>query len=56
MKDNLYYQTIAIDYLLQTHPDRAKPAWEKINLEIAKFPNLQANWVYGHVLQREQLP
>ncbi|MCF7730655.1 MAG: hypothetical protein K9N23_03165 [Akkermansiaceae bacterium] len=54
VKDNLYYQTIAIDYLLQTHPDRAKPAWEKINLAIDKFP-IQANWVYGHVLQR-QLP
>jgi hypothetical protein len=56
VKDNLPYQTIAIDYLLQTHPARAKQAWEKINLEIAKFPNLQANWVYIHVLQREQLP
>ncbi|MCX6873571.1 MAG: hypothetical protein NTW21_07155 [Verrucomicrobia bacterium] len=56
VKDNLYYQTIAIDYLLQTHPDRARQAWETINLEIAKVPDLQANWVYGHVLQREQLP
>ncbi len=50
------HQTIAIDYLLQTHPVRARQAWEKVHLEIAKLPNLKANWVYGHVLQREQLP
>jgi hypothetical protein len=56
LKDNIYYQTFAVDCLLQTHPARAKSAWDQINKGLASLPDFQPNWVYAHVLQRERLP
>lgn len=56
MKENIYYQTFAVDCLLQTNPDKARPAWERIHKALTETPDVQPNWVYAHVLQGSRLP
>lgn len=54
--DAFYYQTAAIDYLLQTHPDRATPAWKRVHQRFEDSPDLQPGWVYSHIIQEDRLP
>lgn len=51
-----YYQTAAIDCLIQTHPDRARQAWKRVHQQFEKNQNLQPAWVYSHILQESRLP
>ena len=53
---DVYYQTCAVDCLLQTHPLRARAAWERIEASIDAMPDLQPNWVYRHTLLKARLP
>lgn len=56
ISDAFYYQTAAIDCLLQTHPDRAKPAWNRVHQQFEGNRDLQPNWVYSHIIQEGRLP
>lgn len=55
-REAAYYQTFCVDCLLQTHPERARAAWEKIEASIQSTPDLQPNWVYSHAVRRTRLP
>ena len=54
--DAFYYQTAAIDCLLQTHPDRATPAWKRVHQQFEGSRDLQPGWVYSHIIQEGRLP
>ncbi|HTE19814.1 MAG TPA: hypothetical protein VK689_15725, partial [Armatimonadota bacterium] len=56
VEKNLFYQNQSVEYLLQTHPNRARAAWERVERALAAFPDLQPNWVNGHYLQQRRLP
>jgi hypothetical protein len=43
----------AWDISFRLTPDLAKTAWQKIDEQIKKIPDMQANWVYAHVRQKE---
>lgn len=53
---NKHYQTRAVDYLLQTHPEKARTAWDRMEQERARYRNLEPAWVYAHFAQRDRLP
>jgi hypothetical protein len=55
-RDAVYYQTSAIDCLLQTHPQQARPAWERVEASIVDMSDLQPNWVYRHAIRKTRLP
>jgi len=57
ISDAFHYQTAAIDCLLQTHPDRATPAWKRVHQRFKESPELQPGWVYSHhIIQEGRLP
>lgn len=56
IEQTLHYYTTTIDYLLQSHPELAKELWSELNIKITKGTDLQANWVYAHILQEQRLP
>lgn len=51
----VYYQTLAIDCLIQTHPAKARKQWDKLHAAIASLPDLQPNWMCSHILQEKRL-
>ncbi|MBB5030577.1 HEAT repeat domain-containing protein [Prosthecobacter vanneervenii] len=52
----VHYQTLAIDCLIQSHPAKARESWNKLHAAIASMPDLQPNWMCGHIFQEERLP
>jgi len=56
IKEAFFYQTYAIDCLIQTHPDRAKAAWKEVHKQFERTKEGQPNWVYAHVIQESRLP
>jgi hypothetical protein len=52
----VYYQTLAIDCLLQTHPTQAREHWNKLHAAISALPDLQPNWMCAHILKENRLP
>jgi hypothetical protein len=54
--DSLSYQTMAIDCLLQTHPERTRKAWDAIHKQTEATKDIQPGWVFGHIVQEERLP
>lgn len=56
LRDTLYYQTYAIDCLIQTHPNRARPAWRQVHEQFVHSPDSQPGWVFSHVVQEAGLP
>lgn len=55
IRDTLYYQTYAIDCLLQTQPDRARLAWRCVHKQFEGTKDIQPNWVYLHIVQEARL-
>ena len=53
--DALSYQTMAIDYLLQTHPERTRKAWDTIHKQTEAAKDLQPGWVFDHIVQEQRL-
>lgn len=56
VEKNMYYQNQAVEFLLQTHPARARVAWERVEQALKAFPDLQPNWVNAHYMQQGRLP
>lgn len=56
LRDAFSYQTDAIDCLIQTHPDRARPEWKRVHEQFEKSEDCQPNWVYSHIVQKARLP
>ncbi len=56
IKDAFFDQTNAIDCLIQTHPDRARPAWKRVHKQFERSKDSQPNWVYSHIVQEARLP
>ena len=54
--DSLCYQTMAIDYLMQTHPERTRKYWDTIHKQAEAAKDIQPGWVFGHIIQEERLP
>ena len=55
IRDTLYYQTHAIDCLIQTHPDRARLAWGRVHEQFEGTQDIQPNWVFLHIVQEVRL-
>ena len=56
LHEALYYQSYAIDCLIQTHPDRAKSAWKQVHEQFERSKEGQPGWVYSHIVQEARLP
>ena len=56
IKEAFFYQTYAIDCLIQTHPDRAKATWKEVHEQFGRTPDCQPGWVYAHIAQESRLP
>lgn len=56
LNEAFYYQTNAIDCLVQTHPDRARSAWRRVHEQFEHSKDCQPNWVYSHIIQEARLP
>jgi len=54
--DAFYYKTLAINYLIQTHPERSRAEWNRVHKEFKESPDFQSNWVYAHITQEARLP
>lgn len=55
-KESIYYRTRAIDCLIETHPARARAAWERNDQALANVADVQPNWMFAHVTQKQRLP
>jgi len=55
-KESIYYRTRAIDCLIETHPARARAAWELNDQALARVDDVQPNWMFAHVTQKQRLP
>lgn len=55
LMDALFYQTYAIDCLIQTHPDRARPAWNRVHEQFERSKDCQPGWVYSHIVQEARI-
>ena len=56
IRDAFYYQSYAIDCLIQTHPQSARTKWKQVHEQFEKEEELQPNWVYAHIVQENRLP
>ncbi len=56
LNEAFYYQTYAIDCLIQTHADRARSAWKRVHEQFERSKDSQPGWVYSHILQEARLP
>lgn len=56
ISENLFYQNKAVECLIQTHPEQARNAWKKLRERSEAIENIQAGWMYAHILQEERLP
>lgn len=52
----VHYQTLAIDCLIQSHPAKARGSWNQLHIAISSMPDLQPNWMCGHISQEKRLP
>jgi hypothetical protein len=56
INEAFYYQTYAIDCLLQTDPDRARGAWTRVHERFESSKDCEPGWVYSHIVQEARLP
>lgn len=54
--DSLSYQTMAIDYLIQTHPERTRKAWDTLHRQTEASKDIQPGWIFEHIVQEDRLP
>ena len=56
LKEAFFYQTYAVDCLIQTHPARARTAWKRVHEQFEGSKDSPQAWVYSHILQEARLP